>query len=57
MAKGKPAIPALVAVMRKILHAIYEMFKHRQTYDGSKVFALQANGSAVAPVETLVVTT
>ena len=29
---------ALVAVMRKLLHAIFGMFKHHQPYDGSKLF-------------------
>lgn len=30
----------LVAVMRKVLHAIFSMFKHDQTFDGSKVYFL-----------------
>ena len=29
---------ALVAVMRKLLHAIFGMFKHYEPYDGSKVY-------------------
>ena len=29
---------ALVAVMRKLLHAIFCMFKHYEPYDGSKVY-------------------
>ena len=33
-------MPALVAVMRKLLHAIYGMFKHRQPFDGSKLCPL-----------------
>jgi|GEM_PF-6025931 len=33
---------ALVAVMRKLLHAIFGMFKYHQLYDGSKVFQLDA---------------
>lgn len=36
--KGKPKLQALVAVMRKLLHAIFGIFKHRQPYDGSKLF-------------------
>lgn len=28
------------AVMRKMLHVIYGMFKHRQPFDGSKVYRL-----------------
>lgn len=40
LAQGKFKMQALVAVMRKLLHAIFGMFKHHQTYDGSKVFPL-----------------
>lgn len=40
--RGKPKMVALVAVMRKLLHAIYGMFKHRQPFDGAKVHALSA---------------
>lgn len=39
-ARGKAKMVALVAVMRKLLHAIYGMFKHRQPYDGSQVYRL-----------------
>lgn len=38
--RGKLKMQALVAVMRKLLHAIFGMFKHGQCYDGSKVFSL-----------------
>jgi len=31
---------ALVAVMRKLLHATYGMFKHQKAFDGPKVYAL-----------------
>jgi transposase len=41
-AQGKPKMVALVAVMRKLLHAIYGMFKHEQAFDGAKVYALPA---------------
>jgi hypothetical protein len=37
---GKAKLQALVAVMRKLLHAIFGMFKHDQTYDGSKIYPL-----------------
>ncbi|MGH9404044.1 MAG: IS110 family transposase [Terriglobia bacterium] len=40
LAQGKPKMQAMVAVMRKLLHAIFGMFKHRQPYDGSKIFRL-----------------
>lgn len=47
--RGKPKMVALVAVMRKLLHAIYGMFKHQQPFDGSKVFALAASQISTAP--------
>ena len=37
---GKEKLQALVAVMRKLLHAIFGMFKHRQAYDGTQLFPL-----------------
>jgi hypothetical protein len=33
---------ALVAVMRKLLHALHAMFKTHQPYDGSKLFRLKS---------------
>jgi hypothetical protein len=33
--------------MRKLLHAIYGMFKHHQTYDGSKIHALTPQPEAM----------
>ena len=48
LAKGKPKMQALVAVMRKLLHAIFGMFKHRQPYDGSKLFRLELCTTEVA---------
>lgn len=39
-AQAKPKMVALVAVMRKLLHAIYGMFKHQKPFDGSKVYCL-----------------
>jgi transposase len=47
-ARGKLKMQALVAVMRKLLHAIFGMFKHQQVYDGTKVFRLP-EGVAAAP--------
>lgn len=35
--KGKAKLQALVAVMRKLLHAAWGMFRHDQPYDGSKL--------------------
>ena len=40
VARGKTKMQALVASMRKLLHAIFGMFKHDQPFDGSKVYAL-----------------
>jgi transposase len=47
---GKLKIVALVAVMRKLLHAIYGMFKHEQPFDGAKVYRLA--GEAPSPQPT-----
>lgn len=41
-ARGKTKMQALVATMRKLLHAIYGMFKHDQLFDGHKVYAAPA---------------
>ncbi len=40
LARGKTKMQALVATMRKLLHAIFGMFRHDQFFDGTKVFAL-----------------
>ena len=40
LARGKTKLQALVATMRKLLHAIYGMFKHNQLFNGSKVYEL-----------------
>jgi len=47
LARGKAKMQALVAVMRKLLHAIFGMFKHHQPYDGAKVHALTPQPEAV----------
>ncbi len=39
LAKGKKPMQALVAVMRKLLHAIRGMFLHNTNFDGAKFFA------------------
>ncbi|MCH8890196.1 MAG: IS110 family transposase [Myxococcales bacterium] len=39
LGKGKKPMQALVAVMRKLLHAIHGMFKHDAHFDGTKFFA------------------
>ena len=41
-AAGKLKMQALVAVMRKLLHALHAMFASHQPYDGSKLFQLRS---------------
>jgi transposase len=40
LARGKKKRPALMAVARKLLHAIYGMFRSQQPYDGACVYQL-----------------
>jgi transposase len=40
VAKGKKPIQALIAVMRKLLVAIYNMLRRNQAFDGSKLYSL-----------------
>ncbi len=47
LARGKTKMQALVATMRKLLHAIYGMFKHDQLFDGQKVYA--STNATLAP--------
>jgi len=42
LAEGKFKMQALVAVMRKLLHALHAMFKTHQPYDGSQLFRLKS---------------
>ena len=49
LARGKTKMQALVATMRKLLHAIYGMFKHDQPFEGQKVYAA-STASAPASV-------
>ena len=37
VARGKAPLPAVVAVMRKLLHALFAMFRSDHSYDGSKL--------------------
>ncbi len=46
LARGKTKLQALVAVMRKLLHAIFGMFKHDQPFVGAKVFSLPLESEA-----------
>ena len=49
LARGKTKLQALVATMRKLLHAIYGMFKHDQLFDGQKVYASTSTTLAPPP--------
>ena len=50
LARGKTKMQALVATMRKLLHAIFAMFKHDQLFEGQKVYALlQTPSPSLAP--------
>ena len=40
LARGKARLQAVVAVMRKLLHALFAMFRTNQPYDGSKLCAV-----------------
>lgn len=48
LAKGKPPMVAVVAVMRKLLHAIYGMLKHGADFDGEKFYATPEKVPATA---------
>ena len=39
--RGKKPLQALVAVMRKMLHAIYGMFKNDNDFVGAKFYAVK----------------
>jgi hypothetical protein len=40
--RGKKPLVAIVAVMRKLLHAIYGMLKHDSDFDGEKFYQIRA---------------
>jgi hypothetical protein len=41
LSRGKARLQAVVAVMRKLLHARFAMFRSNQPYDGSKLSAIE----------------
>ena len=41
LSRGKARLQAVVAVMRKLLHALFAMFRANQPYDGSKLCSLE----------------
>jgi transposase len=42
IARGKKPLQAIVAVMRKLLHAIYGMLRNDRDFEGEKFFAMEA---------------
>jgi transposase len=46
--RGKARLQAIVAVMRKLLHALFAMFRTNRPYDGSKLCALSPIDKAIA---------
>ena len=45
LARGKKPLQALVAIMRKLLHAIYGMLRNDSDFDGEKFYALDKASS------------
>jgi len=41
LSHGKARLQAVVAVMRKLLHALFAMFRSNQPYHGSKLYAIE----------------
>jgi transposase len=54
LARGKQKMQALVAVERKLLHAMFGMFKNQEAYEGSKIFRLREGVAAAlsTPAQT-----
>ena len=48
--RGKLKLQALVAVMRKLLHAFHGMFKTHQPYAGAKLFQLKPTSAQEVPL-------
>jgi transposase len=46
LANGKPKMLALMAVMRRLLHALWGMLHHRQEWDGDKFYCLNQTETA-----------
>jgi transposase len=47
LARGKARLQAVVAVMRKLLHALFAMFRSNQPYDGSKLCSMDPSVDSV----------
>ena len=48
LSHGKARLQAVVAVMRKLLHALFAMFRSNQSYDGSKLCSIELAAKAAA---------
>lgn len=48
LSRGKVRLQAVVAVMRKLLHALFAMFRSNQPYDGSKLCPIELGASQKA---------
>jgi transposase len=48
LARGKAPLQAVVAVMRKLLHAFFAMFRSDHSYDGSKLCPVELASYTVA---------
>jgi hypothetical protein len=46
--RGKAPLQAVVAVMRKLLHAFFAMFRSNQSFDGSKLRPVEVVSKATA---------
>lgn len=46
LAKGKAKMQAIIAVMRKLLHALWGMLHHRTAWDGERFYRLNLSQSA-----------
>jgi transposase len=48
LSRGKKPLQAVVAVMRKLLHALFAMFRSNSSYDGSKLSPIELTTKVVA---------
>ena len=48
LVRGKARLQAVVAVVRKLLHALFALFRTNQPYDGSKLCAVSPTDNATA---------
>jgi len=48
LSRGKARLQAVVAVMRKLLHALFAMFRSNQSYEGSKLCFIELSTKVAA---------